>query len=156
MRLSPTAPHSGAYCLELKARSLDADAPAPVVPTAPVWVKSRPVRVRAGELVEITGQARVPEELLGSVDGLEIIDTLGGPELATRIKAAPSWQPFRMIRAATADVDVTVTIALTGLGAAQVDDLGIRTLRLSGANPPTQTPQPPTTNPQRPPLAASR
>ncbi len=156
VRLSPIAPHGGAYCLELEARLLDANAPTPVVPASPVWIKSRPVRIRAGELVEITGRARVPEELLGSVDGLEIIDTLGGPGLATRIKAAPSWQPFRMIRAATADVDLTVTIALTGLGTAQVDDLAIRTLRLSGANPPTQAPQSPTSNHQRPPLAISR
>ena len=156
VRLSPTAPHSGAFCLELEARPLDAHAPAPVVPASPVWVKSRPVRIRTGELVEITGSARVPKELLGSVDGLEIVDTLGGPELATRIKAAPSWQPFRMIRVATSDADVTVTIGLTGLGTAQVDDVAIRTLRLSGANPPTPTPQSPTANHQRPPVAVSR
>ncbi len=148
VRLSPTAPHSGAFCLELEARALDAGAPAPVVPASPVWVRSRPVRIRTGELVEITGRARVPEELLGSVDGLEIVDSLGGPELATRIKSARSWQPFRMIRVASADVDVTVTIGLTGLGVAQVDDLAIRTLRLSGAIP--------TANQQRPPLAVSR
>jgi hypothetical protein len=148
VRLSPTAPHSGAFCLELEARPVDPAAPAPVVPASPVWVRSRPVRIRTGELVEITGRARVPEELLGSVDGLEISDTLGGPELATRIKVTPSWQPFRMIRVATADVDLTVTIGLTGLGVAQVDDVAIRTLRLSGATP--------TANQQRPPLAVSR
>jgi hypothetical protein len=156
VRLSPTAPHGGAYCLELEARPVDAHAPAPVVPASPVWVKSRPVRIRAGELVEITGQVRVPKALLGSVDGLEIIDTLGGPELATRIQAAPSWQRFRMIRAATADTDLTITIALTGLGTAQVDNLAIRTLHGADVNPPTQPPQPPTANQQRPPLAVSR
>jgi hypothetical protein len=148
VRLSPTAPQNGTYCLELEARPLDTNAPAPLVPSSPVWVRSKPVRIRAGELIEITGSARVPEELLGSVDGLEIIDSLGGPELATRIKAAPSWQRFRMIRVATADVDLTVTIGLTGLGTAQVDDLAIRTLRLSGATP--------TASEQRPPLAVSR
>lgn len=129
VRLSPDAPHRGAFCLELEASPTDPDTPAPVVPSSPVWVTSRPVRVRAGDLIEITGQARVPEELLGTVDGLEIADTLGGPELAVHIRSAPSWQPFRMIRAAPADADVTVTIALTGLGMAQVDDVALRTIQ---------------------------
>ena len=142
VRLSPDAPYRGAYCLELEARPADPDAPASVVPASPVWVTSPPVRVRAGDLIEITGQARVPEELLGTVDGLEILDTLGGPELAVHIPSSPSWRPFRMIRAATADADVTVTIALTGLGAAQVDDVALRTIHPAATN-------------QRPPLATS-
>ena len=129
VRLSPDAPYRGAFCLELEASSVDPETPAPVVPSSPVWVTSQPVRVHAGDLIEITGQARVPEELLGTVDGLEILDTLGGPELAVHFQSAPSWQPFRMIRAATADADVTVTIALTGLGRAQVDDIALRTIQ---------------------------
>jgi hypothetical protein len=129
VRLSPDAPYRGAFCLELEASTVDPETPAPVVPSSPVWVTSQPVRVHAGDLIEITGQARVPEELLGTVDGLEILDTLGGPELAVHFQSAPSWQPFRMIRAATADADVTVTIALTGLGRAQVDDVALRTIQ---------------------------
>lgn len=156
VRLSPAAPYEGSYCLELEAHALDAEAPAPVVPASPVWVTSRPVRIRGGELVEISGQARVPEELLGSVDGLEIIDSLGGPELATRIKAAPSWHRFRMIRAVESDADVTVTIALTGLGTAQVDNVAIRTLRIPNARPTSSAPQSPATVQQRPPLAVSQ
>jgi hypothetical protein len=61
-----------------------------------------------------------------------------------------------MIRAATADLDLTVTIALTGLGTAQVDDLAIRTLSFSGAITQSQTSQQPTANQRRPPLAVSR
>jgi hypothetical protein len=61
---------------------------------------------------------------------LEIVDTLGGPELAVHIQSAPSWRPFRMIRAAAVDADVTVTIALTGLGTAQVDDVALRTIQV--------------------------
>ena len=71
---------------------------------------------------------RVPEHLIGSVDGLQIFDTLGGVELATRIKVAPSWQPFRMIRVAPTDTELRVVIALTGLGTAQLDDLAVRPL----------------------------
>ena len=130
VRLSPSAPHSGSYCLELEAHPTDTTAPITVVPASPVWITSAPVKVQAGDLVEITGVARVPEPLLGSVDGLQLIDSLGGPEMALRIPQAPSWQPFRIVRSAPHDEEVTVSIALSGLGKAQIDDLAIRTTRV--------------------------
>ena len=80
----------------------------------------------------------MPNELLGSVSGLEILDSLGGPQLAVRIKSSPSWQPFRMLRIATVDAEVNVSIALTGIGKAQIDDLALRTLRRNGAGEPTR------------------
>jgi len=129
VRLSSIAPHSGLYCLELEARSTDKSAPTPVVPASPVWIQTSPVQVRAGDLVEITGVARVPEPLLGSIDGLLLIDSLGGPDMALRISHAPSWQPFRILRAAPSDGEITVSIALSGLGKAQIDDLAIRTTK---------------------------
>ncbi len=133
VRLSPDTPHEGAYCLELEARNLDANAPISVVTTAPVWISSQPVPVKAGDLIEITGVARVPEELIGSVDGLQIIDSLGGPGMATRILHAPSWREFRILRGATADTQLVVSVALSGLGRAQVDNLTVQTLRPSNA-----------------------
>jgi hypothetical protein len=126
VRLSPEAPHSGSYCLELEARPVDPLAPATVVPTSPVWVASAPLQLAAGDLVEITGVARLPEPLVGSVDGLQIFDSLGGTEMALRIQVAPSWQPFRLVRAVIAPAELSVTIALSGLGKAQIDDLAIR------------------------------
>jgi len=136
VRLSPEAPHSGSYCLELEARALEDGSPTTIVPTAPVWISSAPLHVGAGDLLEITGVARLPEPLIGSVDGLQIIDSIGGADMALRIHEAPSWQPFRLIRAATSDGDVSVTIALSGLGKAQVDDVAIRVIKLpnSGLN----------------------
>ncbi|MEM8946631.1 MAG: hypothetical protein AAGD11_15770 [Planctomycetota bacterium] len=129
VRLSPAAPHSGTYCLELEARAIDPSAPTTIVPTAPVWISSSPLSVRRGDLLEITGVARVAEPVVGSIDGLQIIDSLGGVDLALRIQDAPTWQPFKLIRAATSDTEVTVTIALSGLGKAQVDDVALRVVR---------------------------
>ena len=129
VRLSPESPHSGAYCLELQARDLESDTPAPVIASSPVWITSAPVRVHEGDLVEITGVARVTEPVLGSVDGLQIIDSLGGPTMALRFLETPSWKPFRILRVASDDDDVTVTFSLTGLGKVEVDDLAIRTMR---------------------------
>ncbi len=129
VRLSPEAPHSGSYCLELEARSLDESAPTSIVPTPPVWITTSPLPVHAGDLLEITGVVRLPEPLVGSVDGLQIIDSIGGPDMALRIHEAPSWQHFRLIRAATNDTQVSVTIALSGLGKAQIDDVAVRVVK---------------------------
>jgi len=133
VRLSSLAPHSGSYCLELEAKSTNENASVPIVPGSPVWISTAPVQIQAGDLVEITGVARVPEPLRGTVDGLQLIDSLGGPDMATRIPQTSSWQPFRIIRAAPSDGQITVSIALTGLGKAQIDDLAIRTTRASRA-----------------------
>ncbi|WP_148073478.1 hypothetical protein [Bythopirellula goksoeyrii] len=130
VRLSPEAPHAGAYCLELEARAIDPTQPISVISTAPVWITSAAIPVKAGEIVEIMGMARVPEELIGSVDGLEIIDSLGGAGMATRVKYAPSWQAFRILRCAPADTNLTVSLALSGLGRAQVDNLMVRSLQM--------------------------
>jgi len=148
VRLSPTAPRSGLYCLELEAQPVDNEALSTVVPTAPVWITSAPISAKAGELIEITGFARVPSELLGSVDGLQIIDSLGGAHWAHRVPATPSWQPFRLLRVATVDTQVSVTLALTGFGTAQVDNLAIRAVRLPTAPVAPQTARQPQQRPR--------
>jgi hypothetical protein len=132
VRLCPDFPHQGSYCLELEAAAADSAAPVTVVPNAPVWIQSPAIDVRAGELIEITGFARVEEELIGTVDGLEIVDSLGGPGMATRIKVSPNWQEFRILRGVPADGQLVVSVALSGLGRAQVDDLFVRSFTASG------------------------
>ncbi len=129
VRLSSVAPHSGSYCLELEAKLSSDAASVPLVPASPVWISTAPVQVQAGDLVEITGVARVPKPLVGTVDGLQLIDSLGGPDMALRIPQTPTWQSFRVIRAVPSDGQITVSIALTGLGKAQIDDLAIRTTK---------------------------
>jgi hypothetical protein len=132
VRLCPDFPHQGSYCLELEANAAQPGTPITVVPNAPVWIQSPPLDIRAGELIEITGYARVEQELIGTVDGLEIVDSLGGPGMTTRIRLAPNWQQFRILRGVPTDGRLVVSIALTGLGRAQVDDLVVRSFTTSG------------------------
>ena len=80
----------------------------------------------AGQTIEISGWVRVPEPIVGSIDGLQIVDSLGGPELALAVRQTSDWQPFRLIRAVPESTAVTVTFALTGLGSASVDAVMIR------------------------------
>jgi hypothetical protein len=131
VRLSPDSPHEGTYCLELEVANSDPDYPVAVVPTSPVWISTPPLTVKSGELVEITGMVRIPEPLIGTVDGLQIIDSLGGPGMATRMTQTQDWQRFQIVRAVPADGQLTVSVALAGLGKAHVDNLAIRSLRPS-------------------------
>jgi hypothetical protein len=131
VRLSPSAPAAGVYSLELEAKSqLDNEAP-PALAAAPVWVTSPPLAVPAGHLVEITGWARVDEVPIGSADPLVIFDSVGGEESSVRLAAAPSWTPFRLVRAASDGAQCRLTIALGGVGKSQVDALRFRFVPLN-------------------------
>lgn len=124
--LSTDRPQRGSYCLRLSAAaSAPGHGPA-LVPGAPVRITSPPVPVTAGQTIEISGWVRVPEPIVGSIDGLQIVDSLGGPELALAVRQTSDWQPFRLIRAVPESTAVTVTFALTGLGSASVDAVMIR------------------------------
>jgi hypothetical protein len=126
VRLSPTAPASGKFSLELEAKSKVAGFAPPAVPGSPVWITSPPLTVPPGHLVEIAGYARVDEIPIGSADPLEIFDSLGGEGSAVRLSVAPSWTSFHMVRAAPDGGECRLTIALGGVGKAHVDSLRYR------------------------------
>jgi hypothetical protein len=126
VRLSPEAPSRGAYCLELQVQTDGVGGVIPVLPTAPVWVTSPPLYAPPGHLIEICGQVRVPEAPLGLADPLVIFDSVGGEEGEIRVESSPAWQPFRMVRVPSPGAELRLTIALGGIGRAQVDDLTVR------------------------------
>ncbi|RIK83385.1 MAG: hypothetical protein DCC67_05970 [Planctomycetota bacterium] len=129
--LSSQAPAEGRYCLDLDVRQTTSAGSPPTLPTPPVWVTSPPVPVPPGHLVEISGVARVPDVPLGSPDGLLVFDSIGGEESAVRISLAPSWTPFRLIRAVPAGAELRLTVALGGVGRAQIDALAYRYIPLN-------------------------
>ena len=151
--LSPRAPREGRYALELAAKPMSpGDAPQ-IVARPLVWITSPPVRATADQLLEISGWVRVPEPIVGSIDGVQIVDSLGGPELALRLKASPEWQPFRLVRGVSETSDVAVTFVLAGLGSASIDDVAIPVLGQPSANrfPPVAT-VPPYASPELAPV----
>jgi hypothetical protein len=126
--LSPAAAHSGRSGLRMVARSLEpGDAPG-LLDSPPVWITSAPVAVEAGQLLRIQGWVRVPKPITGSVDGLLIVDSLGGEPLAGRVTHSPRWQQFTLYRAAPRSGSMTVTVALTGLGEVWLDDVTVQAL----------------------------
>jgi hypothetical protein len=133
VELSPDGPFAGPASLRLSATSSDESAAATFVETPPVWVTSAPVEFATDVVVRLRARVRVPSPITGSVDGLEIIDSLGGADLAARIGHAPDWQEYTAYRFAAAGEKVTLTFALTGLGDAWIDNVAIEPVAL----PPT-------------------
>lgn len=123
--LSDVRPYAGARSLRLVVRPKDAAVPPQMVESAPIWVTTAPVPVRPGHLYRIHGFVRVPAPITGSLDGLLVLDSLGGVSLAARLDADNNWQEFTLFRIAPREAELSVTFALTGLGEAYVDDVTI-------------------------------
>ncbi|MEX2186301.1 MAG: hypothetical protein WD875_05890 [Pirellulales bacterium] len=130
VELSPATPFAGQSSLYLSATANDASLAETLIETPPVWVVSAPVQFAADTAVRIRGRVRIPKPISGSVDGLEIIDSLGGPALATRIGHAPQWQEFALYRYASRLDSIAVTFALTGLGEVWIDNVVVEPVAL--------------------------
>ena len=131
VEVSRSQPASGRGCLVLRAEPVDPAAAPAVVETPPVWVTTPPVHAPSGKLLQIEAQVWVQQPVKGSVDGLLVFDSLGGPALAERVGPAPQWRRLVLYRIVPADASgepLTVTFALTGMGEARIDDVSIRVL----------------------------
>ena len=140
LEVSLAKPAAGQGCLRMTARPANKDDPPIVVETPPLWVTTPPLAIPAGKLIEISAQVHVPKPLGGSVDGLFVFDSLGGPALGERVAATKTWRRLVLHRIVPADMagePVTVTFALTGLGEAFIDDVSIRTVDRGGTAAPT-------------------
>jgi hypothetical protein len=126
VELSPVDPAAGKSCLHLAAFVSDEKQRPTQVDTPPVWVTTGPVNVTAGTVVAISAQVRVPAPIAASVDGLMVIDSVGGPALAMRVTPKPGWQRVELFRVAIVDGPMNVTFALAGLGEAWIDEVAVR------------------------------
>ncbi len=118
-------PYAGAYSFQFAVEPSDPEKPVDMLETPPLWLVSPPVQVQAGQWLRIHGWAYVPRPITGSLDGLLIFDSLGGEPLAERIGQANAWKEFTLYRAAPASGKLTITIAMTGLGEASIDNLTV-------------------------------
>jgi hypothetical protein len=129
--LVPSAAHSGAMGLQLTATPTTPETPPLMIEAPPVRFISPKVPAQLGQLVCVHGWVKVPKAITGSVDGLMIYDNQGGEALAERIGQTADWRQFVLYRIVTEPGGVNVTFALTGLGAAWIDDVGIEVLEPS-------------------------
>ena len=123
--LSPDRPHSGNYCLQLRAEPQSAEAQRSVLESPLLWVHSAPVTVRPGQVVKISGWVRIDRPLSAGPDGCLISDSVSGPDLALRLRKTQGWQAFQMLCAIHQHDHLSVTISLTTPGEVCLDDLQI-------------------------------
>jgi hypothetical protein len=131
VEISRDRPFSGGGSLRLVAQAEQADEAPIVVETPPVWITTPPIAAPTGKLLEISARVWVPKPIKGSVDGLLVFDSLGGPALAERVGATRDWARIVLYRIVPPEADgepVMVTFALTGLGEARIDEVSIRPL----------------------------
>ncbi len=126
--LSPSAARSGRLGLRLLAAAADPKSPPAVVETPPVLFTSPTIPVEAGQILCIFGWVHVPSPIMGSTDGLLVVDSLTGEALADRIGQTKEWRQFALYRVAPQSGVMCVTFALSGIGEARLDDVAIQVL----------------------------
>ena len=119
------AAHSGRLGLRLTARADNPEKPPAIIEMPPLWVTSPAVAVEAGQIVRIHGWVNVPAPIIGSVDGLLVVESLTGEEMALRLDKTNGWREFSMLRIVPQSGPLTLTFSLTGLGEVRLDDVTI-------------------------------
>jgi len=100
-------------------------------------VDSPAVKLPPGTLVRVSGWVMIPDEILGSADGVLFYDDAGGEPLGLRLSHLPRWKQFHLYRRVPASGQISVTVALTGVGAAYFDDIRIEPMVAVPAAEPT-------------------
>ncbi len=122
--LFPTG-RSGRYALRLECQP-QPGMQSPVVLDEPaVTVTTPPVPARVGQILHISGWVKLTTPVSASRDGLLIYDSLLGRSAGLRIQEGDQWTRFELLRVVPNSGEVTLTMSLTGMGAALIDDLQI-------------------------------
>jgi len=131
--LTPQAARSGALGLRMQVRPSAGSQPPALVESAPLWITSPALSVQPGALYRIRAAVRISSPITGSNDGLMVVDSLGGEALAERIRSTRDWQEVTLYRVAAGPGPLAVSFVLTGLGAADIDDVRIEPLFTAGS-----------------------
>ena len=84
--------------------------------------------LRAGHLQKLTGWYRIPEPIRASADGLLIYDSAGGEALGIRMHHSATWKKIEVFRKVPTSGQISISLALTGLGTVYFDDLKIEAI----------------------------
>lgn len=116
----------GRYALKLAAGPERGRETPLVVSETPVQIRTGPVRVEPGQVVRVSFWLRIPNKIVSNLDGVVIYDSIGGPEQGLRLTGPlPGWTQFQLLREVREPSDLTLTVALAGLGEVLIDDVDI-------------------------------
>jgi hypothetical protein len=91
--------------------------------TAPLVVRTPPIKIFKGQLVHISGQIRVPVRPVGTLEGVTLSENISNTNL--RWTATRGWRKFEAIREVKKDMELELVLKLHGLGEAQFDNLKV-------------------------------
>lgn len=121
--LSAQDPHRGERSLHLQVQPKEGQTlPASLDPMLAALV-SKPIPVKANDLLRIRFWVRIPSGVQGSAEGALVYDSIGGAALAITQSEPLEWKQYTLYRRATHSDNMTITIGLTGIGDMYVDDL---------------------------------
>lgn len=103
-------------------------------------INSPLVRATPGTLVRISAWIMVPDPIKASPDGALFFDSIGGEPMAVRIPGKADWKRYHLYRQVPASGEVSVTLALTGLGTVYFDDVRIEPIVPGPSTNPRATP----------------
>jgi hypothetical protein len=130
---SVEAPHEGKQCALLQIKAKKGSTPFALERTF-LAITSPAVRLQPGTLVQVSGWVRIPEAIKASPDGALFYDSAGGEPLGIRLTEATPWKKFTLYRRVPSTGTISVSLALTGIGAAYFDDVRIEPLVPAGNN----------------------
>jgi hypothetical protein len=90
-----------------------------------VQIASPAVRVEAGQILRVRGKIKIPADIVGSIDGAMVWDSIGGESMALHFTRSTASEPFEIIRPIRDSGEVRLHLMMTGMGTCQFDDLSI-------------------------------
>lgn len=127
-------PTLGGHCLQLGLEGKKGAEPVEALERSFVAVDSPTVDLPPGTWVRVSFWVKGAVGV--SADGLLAFDSAGGEPLGMRVSYSPTWKRCTMYRRVPESGKLSITFAVTGLGAAFIDDVNIEPL-VSGSGPVT-------------------
>lgn len=121
-------PKEGRQCLKLEIKPQNPQLVPRALERTFLAVTSPTVRLQPGSVARISGWVRLPGSITASADGALFFDSIGDEPLAVRLTDKLDWKQFTLFREVPASGQVSVTLALTGLGTVYFDDIRIEAL----------------------------
>lgn len=125
-------PIEGRQCLMLQVKLHAGKTAPPALERTVLALTSPSVKLPPGSLVQISGMVNIPVPITASPDGALLYDSAGGEPLAIRFCTPTGWKKFTVYRRVPASGQVSVTMALTGIGTVYFDDIRIEPLTPPG------------------------
>jgi hypothetical protein len=125
-------PIEGRQCLMLQVKPHRGKTTPQALERTVLALTSPSVKLPPGSLVQISGMVNIPVPITASPDGALLYDSAGGEPLAIRFSEPMAWKKFTVYRRVPASGQVSVTMAMTGIGTVYFDDIRIEPLTPPG------------------------